>query len=816
MSFARRPICAFAPDPRAKGTAMICAILLCGAIAVTAQAQGVASQTAEDRETYAQAAEAAGKDPVAHARLALWCEAHELPTERLKHLSLAVKYDPSYALARGLLGLVAYQGRWGPAEDVAQQIRDDPARNALIADYNERRNGTPEKADALLKLAAWCAERGLGEQAAVHYNKVLDLDPTREIAWRHLGYKKQGNRWVKPELVAAAKQNAAVQKQADRGWKTKLEKLRDWLQNKDASKRVKAEQELKAVSDPRAVPMIWAVLVRGGARLQAAAVQILAQIEGPSASNGLAALAVFSPFPEVRSRAIDALKKRDPRDVAARLIAMVHMPYKYEVRPGRTPSSPGDLYVEGEKFSGRFFYQNTFADREVMFSLSAGRLATADVPFEPFSLQNMMTAALGLEYTRLMNQFGQAMGLGGMRADFPITINPPVSPSSAAQAARAAAANPQNAGAIMNQLMTDPDNRTMPPLMWYVLANQNTVLDHTAPNPVNRNVSSASALRPADDPTRNAPPVEFFRPADQNGHPVNPMQAAMALNHRDKIATNPANFSTNLAWEIMIQGQGAAAQVDMNIAQDLLAARQAKLNLQQKLAMDIQMIEAINGGIKMTNLRVLPVLSAITGVDFGDERERWISWWRSRLGYDAGSTLAKAKQSGTQPGKSAKIPVSLACLAAGTLVHTLEGTRPIEKINVGDRVLAQDTTSGKLTFQPVLATRGKVPAATLRVRAGGEWIAATGLLRFWKVGKGWTMARDLKAGDRLRVAGDAVTVELVEPETSQTVYNVDVAECRDVFVGASKLLVHDFSVAQPVLEPFDRPANPVSTKRDAK
>jgi hypothetical protein len=78
------------------------------------------------------------------------------------------------------------------------------------------------------------------------------------------------------------------------------------------------------------------------------------------------------------------------------------------------------------------------------------------------------------------------------------------------------------------------------------------------------------------------------------------------------------------------------------------------------------------------------------------------------------------------------------------------------------------------------------------------------------------MARDLKAGDRLRVAGDAVTVELVEPATSQSVCHVDVAECRDIFVGPSKLLIHDFSVAQPVLAPFDRPVDLVSPRKDAK
>ena len=71
--------------------------------------------------------------------------------------------------------------------------------------------------------------------------------------------------------------------------------MRDGLESKDAAKRAKAEQGLADVTDPRAVPMIWALFVRGGERQQLAAVQMLGQIDGPSASNGLAALAVFSP-----------------------------------------------------------------------------------------------------------------------------------------------------------------------------------------------------------------------------------------------------------------------------------------------------------------------------------------------------------------------------------------------------------------------------------------------------------------------------------------------------------------------------------------
>src|SRR5262249_29623684 len=96
------------------------------------------------------------------------------------------------------------------------------------------------------------------------------------------------------------------------------------------------------------------------------------------------------------------------------------------------------------------------------------------------------------------------------------------------------------------------------------------------------------------------------------------------------------------------------------------------------------------------------------------------------------------------------------------------------------------------------------PAPTLRISAGGESIVATDLQRFWKSGKGWTMARDLRAADRLRIVGGVVEVISIENVQSQPVYNVDVAEDGDLFVGGKSFLVHDFGFAPSVHEPFDR------------
>ena len=49
---------------------------------------------------------------------------------------------------------------------------------------------------------------------------------------------------------------------------------------------------------------------------------------------------------------------------------------------------------------------------------------------------------------------------------------------------------------------------------------------------------------------------------------------------------------------------------------------------------------------------------------------------------------------------------------------------------------------------------------------------ATGIHRLWKAGQGWVMARDLKAGDRLRTIGGIAEVRSVEPDRVQPVFNL--------------------------------------------
>ena len=155
-------------------------------------------------EAYQAARAGVGRDPDAQVRLALWCEAHGLEAERIKHLSLAALADPTHAPARALMGLVSEGGRWGRPEAIAARLKADPTTSALRTEYEARRDRAEFTADDQWKSSPDGARRtGLavrGDRA--HDTAVTRIDPRREAAWKKLGCKKFDGRWMTPEKEA--------------------------------------------------------------------------------------------------------------------------------------------------------------------------------------------------------------------------------------------------------------------------------------------------------------------------------------------------------------------------------------------------------------------------------------------------------------------------------------------------------------------------------------------------------------------------------------------------------------------------------------
>ena len=723
------------------------ASLILGVSLVTAAAP------ADAKAAYEEAKAKVGRDASSHVRLALWCEAHGLEAERLRHLALAVLLDPKDARARALMGLVSFAGRWERPEAIGPKVQADPALAASLDEYNERRARTPHTADAQWKLAHWCEERGLKPEATTHLTTVVRLDPKRDAAWKHLGYKQVKGRWLTDEQVATLRAELEAQKQADARWRKRLETLGRQLDRKPT--KMGAAQALAEVTDPRAVPAIWATFVAGKARKPELAVQLLGQIDSPVASKALVILALNPSMASVRRAAAETLKRRDPREFAALLIALIREPIKYKTSDVVGPGSTGTLRIEG---------QTSDVER---------RYATPEIPNIPIGPDDFITYdVFGLP---VINELIGPIRQTSIHFD-------PNNTTMTVSTADGRSFDPQT-GNPMSTIFTGLILRPTSPLDTWggleaVMSNQ--------PQP--RNFFDNAMLN-AKSPVE----AEFYQELTL---------ASMGLlgPPSDRIR----NFEVN-----------SAEVASIPIGRTAREAHRSAVKAQEKLKGDVASIERTNAELARASAPALELLQGSTGQAFGPNRRAWSKWLADANGYAFISNEAQNKPTVYEEVTSSAQPIpitvseqvigfqAISCFGKGTEVYTLSGRRPIEELKAGDRVLAWNTRSGSLEVQPILAVYHNPPSATLKIDLEGESIVTTPWHRFWLAGKGWVVARDLKPGDMVRTVERSAKVVAVDPAAKQPVFNLEIAEAHNFLVGRSGALVHDNSVAEAVTAPFD-------------
>ena len=700
---------------------------------------------------YQQAKANAGRASADQIRLALWCEAHGLTAERLRHLAQAVLADPNNATARGLSGLVARGGHWVAPDSVAQSVRADAATAALLAEYDARRSKTPYTADAQWSLGQWADDQGLKDQARAHYTAVTRLDPTRELAWKRLGFKKHDGHWVTDAELAAAKLDAEAQRKADRHWPPLLEKWKADLGR--ASRRLEAEANLLAVTDPRAVPSVGKVF--GSAEADGPkAVQLLGQIDAPAASKALAYLALAGASAETRRTATETLRRRDPREYANLLIAFITKPIRFEVKPVNGPGSPGVLFVEGEKANVKRLYEAASPIRP-----------TDQITTDRFGQPVVSRVTLSFAYS-----------LGGKAFNPDILLGFGTNYSDSFGSTGTSFGNLNYGGPV-----------------------------RFTPTPI----YSTQAVRIADQiravAAQGAPAANHLG-AKSSQTSVN--DAIRSIEAQSAVGPNfaPRDFAQQQSVEFSL----AQAQAEM--------ARSAQAS-QQQLDRDVANLEQRNRAITATNDQVVGILNDATGANLPADRTAWERWWVNTLGYafvegqtEQNPTFVEVVPSNYQPELTPTNVVTrsiaingISCFGAGTLVQTLTGPRPIEQLQVGDVVLTQSTNSGALSYRAITVTHHNPPAPTFRVKLGDDTVVASHFHRFWIAGRGWVMARDLKVGDPVRTLGGIRPVDAVEEGRVELVYNLDIADDADFFAGASAALVHDNTLPDPRLVPFDLP-----------
>jgi hypothetical protein len=130
-------------------------------------------------------------------------------------------------------------------------------------------------------------------------------------------------------------------------------------------------------------------------------------------------------------------------------------------------------------------------------------------------------------------------------------------------------------------------------------------------------------------------------------------------------------------------------------------------------------------------------------------------------------------------------------------VWTKTGQRPIDSLELGDLVLAQNVDTGELAYKPVIARTVRPPSAILKLSLEGEQLLTTRGHPFWVAGVGWRMAKELGDAAVLHAVTGSMTIEAVEPAGELEAFNLVVADFNTYFVGESGVLVHDNTPRRP-------------------
>ncbi|TCP52650.1 intein/RHS repeat-associated protein [Tumebacillus sp. BK434] len=227
----------------------------------------------------------------------------------------------------------------------------------------------------------------------------------------------------------------------------------------------------------------------------------------------------------------------------------------------------------------------------------------------------------------------------------------------------------------------------------------------------------------------------------------------------------------------------------------------------QEISMMFQLLSAGVDSIPVLG-NIKSAVEAITGYDI-ISGEKLGFWDRAVSGVTAlipgGGALKNALKAGMKTAKALDkaatierklddVPIGCGnCFTAGTLIETENGKKPIEEIDVGDKVLSKDDATGKIAYKEVNGTFQRDTEEIYTIQIGDQKLTTTGEHPFYVHNHGWVRSKNLKAGDRLDTAS-GMTLEVQDIQVKQEtirVYNFSVTDYHSYFVSDQKIWTHN-------------------------
>ena len=135
------------------------------------------------------------------------------------------------------------------------------------------------------------------------------------------------------------------------------------------------------------------------------------------------------------------------------------------------------------------------------------------------------------------------------------------------------------------------------------------------------------------------------------------------------------------------------------------------------------------------------------------------------------------------------------CFAAGTKISTKDGFKNIEHIKAGDYVWSENPETHEKALKKVKKIFVREKDSIVRLSINGEAIRTTAEHPFYVEGQGFTEAKALNIGDKVRLkSGETAEVTGIEEEHLKEpikVYNFEVEDLHTYYVSEQQVLVHN-------------------------
>ncbi|EOH95908.1 hypothetical protein UAY_03334 [Enterococcus moraviensis ATCC BAA-383] len=135
------------------------------------------------------------------------------------------------------------------------------------------------------------------------------------------------------------------------------------------------------------------------------------------------------------------------------------------------------------------------------------------------------------------------------------------------------------------------------------------------------------------------------------------------------------------------------------------------------------------------------------------------------------------------------------CFVSGTLILTEQGHKPIESIQIGEKVFAKHENSNIQSYEKVVQLFVSDTSRIVRIIVGNEIIETTEEHPFYLINKGWVKAKELACNDNLIDSlGNTLLItdiQIICLNKPIKVYNFEVENAHTYFVSNLSILVHN-------------------------